>query len=57
MFGLKLFTKTKSKKFASDKYRRQYYAIQGYYKKKNGSIDKATTKTKNASLPTFRIFT
>ena len=34
MFGLKLFTKTKTKKFASDKDRKQYYAIQGYYKKK-----------------------
>lgn len=34
MFGLKLFTKTKTKKYANDKKRKQYYAIQGYYKKK-----------------------
>ena len=37
MFGLKLFTQTKTKKFASDKDRKQYYAIQGYYKKKKRS--------------------
>ena len=35
MFGLKIFTKTKAKKFSSAKKRRQYYAIRGYYKKKN----------------------
>lgn len=46
MFGLKLFTKTKTKKFANDKERRQYYAIQGYYKKKNEIADKKTTKAK-----------
>ena len=46
MFGLKLFTKTKSKKFTSDKDRKQYYAIQGYFKKKNGSINITTTKAK-----------
>lgn len=47
MFGLKLFTKTKSKKFASDKDRKQYYAIQGYYKRK-----RQTAKTaKTASTP------
>ena len=40
MFGLKLFTKTKSKKFTSDKDRKQYYAIQGYYKKKNETMYK-----------------
>ena len=43
MFGLKLFTKTKTKKFASNKSRKQYYAIQGYYKKKNQSINKPTS--------------
>lgn len=47
MFGLKLFTKTKTKKFASDKDRKQYYAIQGYYKKKTESSSKATAKSKN----------
>ena len=46
MFGLKLFTKTKAKKFASDKDRKQYYAIQGYYKKKNETISKTTVKPK-----------
>lgn len=45
MFGLKLFTKTKTKKFASDKDRKQYYAIQGYYKKKNVSANKPTEKS------------
>ena len=34
MFGLKKFTKVKTKKFANDKDRKQYWAIQGYYKKK-----------------------
>ena len=38
MFGLKLFTKTKTKKFANDKDKKQYYAIQRYYKKKNESF-------------------
>jgi hypothetical protein len=47
MFGLKLFTKTKTKKFASDKDRKQYYAIQGYYKKKADSVSKPTVKSKN----------
>ena len=46
MFGLKLFSKTKTKKFASDKDRKQYYAIQGYYKKKNATMNKTTTKPK-----------
>ena len=45
MFGLKLFTKTKSKKFASDKDRKQYYAIQGYYKKKNESKKETSDKS------------
>lgn len=47
MFGLKIFTKTRAKKFASDKDRKQYYAIQSYYKKKNGSTDKVSAKKKN----------
>ena len=46
MFGLKLFKNTKAKKFASDKDRRRYYAIQGYYKK-NESIKQTINKTKN----------
>ena len=46
MFGLKLFTKTKTKKFASDKDRKQYYAVQGYYKKKNEPANKSTQKNK-----------
>ena len=49
MFGLKLFTKTKTKKFASDKDRKQYYAIQGYYKKKGSETNKPTSKSKNSS--------
>ena len=49
MFGLKLFTKTKTKKFANNKDRKQYYAIQGYYKKKNDSIKQTTTKNKGKS--------
>ena len=47
MFGLKLFTKTKSKKFTSDKDRQQYYAIQGYYKKK--AVTKSQTNVKPKS--------
>ena len=47
MFGLKLFTKTKTKKFASDKDRKQYYAIQGYYK----NIDDSQIKPKPKSKP------
>ncbi|MBQ8381455.1 MAG: hypothetical protein IJY18_06135 [Clostridia bacterium] len=46
MFGLKLFTKTKTKKFASDKDRKQYYAIQGYYKKKNEAAKKSVANLK-----------
>ena len=48
MFGLKIFTKIKSKKFASDKERKQFFAIQGYYKKKNA----ITKQTINNSNPT-----
>ena len=47
MFGLKLFAKTKTKKFASDKDRKRYYAIQGYYKKKTNATGNTTQKTKN----------
>ena len=47
MFGLKLFAKTQTKKFASDKGRKQYYAIQGYYRKKNESASKPTVKFSN----------
>ena len=46
MFGLKLFTKTKTKKFSSEKDRKQYYAIQGYYKKNNEALKKTTSKQK-----------
>ena len=46
MFGLKLFTKTKTKKFASDKDRKRYYAIQGYYKKKNAATKSPIAKPK-----------
>lgn len=38
-----MFAKSKTKKFASDKERKQFFAIQGYYKKKeagNTSRDK-----------------
>ena len=48
MFGLKLFTKTKTKKFASEKDRKKYYAIQGYYKKKNDQ-KKSQAAIKNKS--------
>jgi len=47
MFGLKLFTKTKTKKFASDKARKQNYAIQGYYKKKNEGTNKMRQNPKS----------
>lgn len=46
MFGLRIFTKTKTKKFASDKARKQHYAIQGYYKKKNGTANIPSAKPK-----------
>lgn len=48
MFGLKLFAKMKTKKFATDKERKQYYAIKGYYKKKNESANKPISKTKSS---------
>ncbi len=44
MYGLKIYTKSKTKKFASDKERKQYFAIQGYYKKKNEVSKKQSTK-------------
>lgn len=46
MFGLKLFAKTKTKKFASDRDRKQYYAIQGYYKEKNKKAQKSIPNPK-----------
>lgn len=47
MFGLKLFAKTKAKKFASDKDRKQYYAIQGYYRKKSETVNNPISKPKS----------
>ena len=44
MFGLKKFKDTKTKKFASDKKRKQFFAIKNYYKTKG--ID---AKSKNDS--------
>ena len=35
MFGLKLFTDAKNKKYANKKNRKQYYAIRDYYRKKS----------------------
>ena len=49
MFGIKMFAKTKSKRFASDKDRKQYYAIQGYYKAKGTKPDTPVTRKKNIS--------
>ena len=37
MFGLKKFTKAKTKYFSSDKERKKYFAIQDYYKKNTPS--------------------
>lgn len=34
MFGTKKFKKAKTKKFNSDKERKQFFAIQAYYKNK-----------------------
>ena len=42
MFGIKKFKKAKTKKFESDKERKQYFAIQTYYKKKNEQVKKKT---------------
>lgn len=42
MFGLKLFAKTKTKKFATDKDRKKYYAIKEYYKRKNEATQRST---------------
>jgi hypothetical protein len=42
MFGIKKFKKAKTKKFESDKERKQYFAIQTYYKKKNEQAKKKT---------------
>ena len=46
MFGIKMFAKTKTKRFASDKSRKQYYAIQGYYKEKSSKPDAPIIKKK-----------
>lgn len=47
MFGLKLFNKTKTKKFKTDKERKQYFAIQNYYKNKNSTHISTTKDKKN----------
>ena len=45
MFGLKIFKDTKTKKFKNDKERRQFFAIQNYYKTKSvGSKSKKDIK-------------
>lgn len=44
MFGLKKFKETKTKKFESDKKRKQYFAIKNYYKAKS-----VCAKSKNES--------
>lgn len=46
MFGIKKYTKAKTKSFASDKERRRYYAIQDYYKRKARETDANTSPTK-----------
>ena len=47
MFGLKKYIKEKTKRFSTEKERRQYYAIAEYYKQKgtpSGENTKSTTK-------------
>lgn len=51
MFGLKKFNNTKTKRFESNKKRKQYFAIQSYYKKK-GTATK-TEKAKKEDRPIF----
>ena len=46
MFGLKLFVKAKEKKFATDKDRKQHFAIQGYYRKKSEGTKTRASKPK-----------
>ena len=52
MFGLKLFARAKTKKFASEKKRKQYFAIQAYYQQQSQtgsssvSIKKKSAKNK-----------
>ncbi len=48
MIESKTYAKTKTKKFATDKDRRQYFAIQSYYKKKEPSqtLQKTNKKSK-----------
>ena len=45
MFGLKIFTKTKNKRFSSNKERKRYFAIQDYYNK--AQIKKPCQKTQH----------
>lgn len=46
MFAIKKFKNAKTKKFENDKERKQYFAIQSYYKNKASvySTKKKTTK-------------
>ena len=44
-----MFAKTKTKRFASDKDRKQYYAIQGYYKEKGSKPDTLIIRKKNTN--------
>ncbi len=45
MFGSKKFKEIKSRKFKSDNKRKQFFAIQNYYKSKSvGSKSKTETK-------------
>ena len=46
MFGLKGFTKAKTKSFASDKDRKRYFAIQNSYKKQGLTAMSKTKKSK-----------
>lgn len=46
MFGLKKFKETKTKKFESDKNRKQYFAIQNYYKAKSVGVKNKNERKK-----------
>ncbi len=50
MFGTKEFKEVKTKKFESDKKRKQYYAINNYYKIKKLEKNQSTKKDKEKSL-------
>ena len=50
MFGLKGFSKAKSKSVAQDKGRKRYFAIRDFYNKKSASEKKDKSKT----IPYFR---